>query len=450
MKALLRKWTVNLRRRRFRRERRAQGDYRAVERPIREKGHRCSNCNVQLHGPFCHICGQKDDDLKRPIWTFVQEIVDNLLQADSKMLRSLIMLLFVPGGLTRSYMHGHRARYSPPLRFYLIASLGFFLILTVANVLILDVNVSPLATPAPPAVSKTSEAASPTSGEPQAAVDKAAEKQAAPVAPQPEAPQPTAEQTDAARKAEQAKAEVKKALADKNIPLSDSTRAAIDKMIDRSTAQPAPGEVPTPGNKKAKPNIIVGTKDSGINLGLFDLPYNVKVNMFVRDNGIEHVGLRQEDIDSILANSENNETSKELVRGMARALKNPQTFNDLFNKWLPRVLFVLIPLFALILRVFHWGKKRYYMNQLVFALHFHTFLFLLLTALIVIVPYYGGAMGAWVFWISASVYLIIALKIGEDQGWIRAFLKAGFIWVTYMTFMVGGLAFVIFQGLKEL
>lgn len=140
---------------------------------------------------------------------------------------------------------------------------------------------------------------------------------------------------------------------------------------------------------------------------------------------------------------------KKATEGLAEALQDPRAFNKLFNEWLPWALVVLMPVFALILRVFHWGKQRYYLNQLVFALHFHSFLFVLFTAFTFIVPVIGGESAFEVFWIGVSLYLVIALKVGQDQGWIRAFLKAGFIWVSYFWIMMSTMTVVMLLGLSD-
>ncbi|MCK5575155.1 MAG: hypothetical protein KAI28_05045, partial [Sphingomonadales bacterium] len=45
---------------------------------VDEHGHHlnCVNCGTPLGGPFCSHCGQKDEDIKRPLWSFFSEIGD--------------------------------------------------------------------------------------------------------------------------------------------------------------------------------------------------------------------------------------------------------------------------------------------------------------------------------------------------------------------------------------
>jgi hypothetical protein len=58
----------------------------------------------------------------------VREAAEDLSHADSRLWRTLYALLARPGALTREFLDGHRVRYLPPLRLYLVISLVFFLL----------------------------------------------------------------------------------------------------------------------------------------------------------------------------------------------------------------------------------------------------------------------------------------------------------------------------------
>ena len=45
----------------------------------------------------------------------------------------------------------------------------------------------------------------------------------------------------------------------------------------------------------------------------------------------------------------------------------------------PKLMFLLLPLFALILKIAFWKNKKYYVEHLIYAFHLHCFLFLFLT-----------------------------------------------------------------------
>jgi hypothetical protein len=63
------------------------------------------------------------------------EIFNGLFSFDTKFWRTLIPLLTSPGQITKDYKEGKRSRYSNPFRFYIIASIIFFLVLGFSNVI---------------------------------------------------------------------------------------------------------------------------------------------------------------------------------------------------------------------------------------------------------------------------------------------------------------------------
>lgn len=54
--------------------------------------------------------------------------MEDLLDLDSRFVRTMKPLLFKPGRLTRDYMEGRRFRYAPPMRLYIFSSIVFFLL----------------------------------------------------------------------------------------------------------------------------------------------------------------------------------------------------------------------------------------------------------------------------------------------------------------------------------
>ncbi|NIM70731.1 MAG: DUF3667 domain-containing protein [Xanthomonadales bacterium] len=88
----------------------------------------CLNCGTQLEGPFCHYCGQPDRNFLRFFPALLREFMQDTLDLDSRLARTLTTLLFKPGRLTRDYLAGRRFRYTPPIRLYLFSSIIFFLL----------------------------------------------------------------------------------------------------------------------------------------------------------------------------------------------------------------------------------------------------------------------------------------------------------------------------------
>ncbi|HEY5776644.1 MAG TPA: DUF3667 domain-containing protein, partial [Xanthomonadales bacterium] len=58
----------------------------------------------------------------------LRDLMEDLLDLDSRFVRTMKPLLFKPGRLTRDYMEGRRFRYAPPMRLYIFSSIVFFLL----------------------------------------------------------------------------------------------------------------------------------------------------------------------------------------------------------------------------------------------------------------------------------------------------------------------------------
>ncbi|MFW6079454.1 MAG: DUF3667 domain-containing protein [Gemmatimonadota bacterium] len=89
----------------------------------------CRNCGVELTGPYCARCGQEDVPLDRSLRQILRDGLEDFAALDSRLVRTLLTLLFRPGRLTVDYNEGRRVRYVPPLRLYMVASVVFFFVL---------------------------------------------------------------------------------------------------------------------------------------------------------------------------------------------------------------------------------------------------------------------------------------------------------------------------------
>ncbi len=87
----------------------------------------CLNCGTPLTGPFCPQCGQKASETDPTLRTFLQDTTQELTDLDGKVPRTVVALFTKPGLLTKDFLAGRRARWIPPLRIYLFASLAYFL-----------------------------------------------------------------------------------------------------------------------------------------------------------------------------------------------------------------------------------------------------------------------------------------------------------------------------------
>ena len=88
----------------------------------------CLNCGAQLTGRYCHICGQENIEPKESLWHLVSHFFEDITHFDGKFFSTVKYLLFKPGFLSREYLQGRRASYLHPIRMYVFTSAFFFLI----------------------------------------------------------------------------------------------------------------------------------------------------------------------------------------------------------------------------------------------------------------------------------------------------------------------------------
>jgi hypothetical protein len=91
----------------------------------------CKNCGAVLAGRYCGACGQAAEVGIPSVPALIGEFFESLLHVDSRVWRSLLLLLFRPGRLTNEYLAGRRARYLPPFRLYIVVTLTFFLLVSI-------------------------------------------------------------------------------------------------------------------------------------------------------------------------------------------------------------------------------------------------------------------------------------------------------------------------------
>lgn len=89
----------------------------------------CLNCNAEVLGRFCQVCGQENIETKESFWSLATHFVYDITHFDGKFFSTLKYLLFRPGFLSQEYLRGRRIAYLHPIRMYVFTSAIFFLIL---------------------------------------------------------------------------------------------------------------------------------------------------------------------------------------------------------------------------------------------------------------------------------------------------------------------------------
>ncbi|HEX4738791.1 MAG TPA: DUF3667 domain-containing protein [Allosphingosinicella sp.] len=96
-----------------------------------EDGHGgvCLNCGAALTGPYCHQCGQPGH-VHRSLAAFWHDLAHGVLHFEGKIWRTLPLLAWRSGALTRRYIEGERARFVSPMALFLFS---VFLMFAVFN-----------------------------------------------------------------------------------------------------------------------------------------------------------------------------------------------------------------------------------------------------------------------------------------------------------------------------
>lgn len=93
----------------------------------------CTNCGTDLRGLFCSHCGQAAKSRRGPILQVTKEFADDIFSIDSKVIKSLSVLLVKPGVLSQQFLNGKRASVLPPVRLYLVMSILFFFVFQIPS-----------------------------------------------------------------------------------------------------------------------------------------------------------------------------------------------------------------------------------------------------------------------------------------------------------------------------
>lgn len=87
----------------------------------------CLNCGAKLIGAHCHQCGQRAQ-IRRTLFAIWHDIIHGVLHLDGKFWRTLPLLTFKPGVLTRRYIDGERAKFISPMAMFLFSIFLMFAI----------------------------------------------------------------------------------------------------------------------------------------------------------------------------------------------------------------------------------------------------------------------------------------------------------------------------------
>ncbi|MDQ7049632.1 MAG: DUF3667 domain-containing protein [Enterobacterales bacterium] len=376
----------------------------------------CSNCGTALSGLFCHECGQSSKSMIKFFGEVIKELLDDTLGYDSRLKHSIIPLIFKPAKLSLEYIKGRRFHYVLPFRLYLITSL--LLIITIKSI----------------------------------------------------NPDPVIQFDNSVT------------ISDEVAKTATNIDSDIAKIGNNSETDPAIIQA----NQEMVEDIPKSKKD--INYSLKDTK-QAKDPVFIEtanNNLVEAKHIRkkdsasnEEDIDQSVSLEWDDETQKfigldKLDDGIFKTFltviepkinqwkKNPKPLNESVIESLPYMMFILLPLFGIILKLFYMSSKRYYTEHLIFLLHNHSFAYLLLITRLVSLKleevliasdtwllqqgslFFSLIKSLTLIWIF--LYIFIAVKRFYQQSWKITIIKSMAMGFIYFILLIFGFVFALVVG----
>jgi hypothetical protein len=352
----------------------------------------CLNCGEVLTGQHCSHCGQPAKVRVLSLWGLTKDVIGDLLDADSRVWRTLWPLASRPGLLTQEFLRGRRASYTPPFRMYLVLSLVFFVLAS------LDDPGSDVAVQLD--VGGTNIQLRPGGTAPEGAVEPAGGTPPAPAAtPAAQAPQPA---------------------------LDAETRRMIDQLVKRVPAdarQELRAELETtlaaatPEERAATAKLIADPCGEE-NFKVEAAPFLQKYEPRLRD-------------------------------ACRKIVADQQSFGRALWNNIPKMMFLFLPLIAAALSLLYIRSGRYYVEHLLFVVHFHAFFFLSGIAVLLLERLAELSTGVVASGLAATqaivgavlviyvpVYLLKAMRRVYAQSWWKTVPKYALLCIAYLFCMV--------------
>lgn len=131
-----------------------------------------------------------------------------------------------------------------------------------------------------------------------------------------------------------------------------------------------------------------------------------------------------------------------VLRVLRRAYADSETFNADIQTLVARFLLLMMPLFALMTAALRPGRFLL-VDHLIFALHFHSFVFIVLAGAVALTAL---ALGHWVLWLALAalaVYLFAALRRAYGLSLVGTAWRAAALFVVYIVAALNGVETLI-------
>ncbi len=379
----------------------------------------CENCHQALNGPFCANCGQSTDSTLKYFWVVILHLLDDIFSFDSRASRTLFPLITRPAFLTNEYFAGRRVHYVPPLRLYLFISIVFFITL---KYFVAAEDGNPI-----------------NINNKQALITQVKSHIEQLKTEQSTLQKTTLENVENVEKVTQLTADITKFsnyLADLNREYTSGQNKQIIKLTRKLVELEFDNVKESLSDKdQAKFDELIAQRLKVLNGDIISDELTIGNN---EDGTITFDFLSDE------SNKKLTEFSKELTAKAEKAFNSDTgpLVEQVIGK-LPQLMFILLPLFAVLLKIMFIFSKRLYMEHLTVALHSHSFIFItvLLSEMLDLLDnylvetspgfanFFGVVAGGLLFWIP--IYLFLMQKRVYKQGVFFTLVKFSIIGTIY-------------------
>lgn len=381
---------------------------RASPPPQENRPHACLACGTDVIGPYCHRCGQKNDDCRRSIVRLVGETFADTASLDGRFVSTIRSSFLKPGRHVHDYAHGKRSPFTPPVRFFFVI-IGIFF----ATLWAMDRNIFVLQLVPEDRTDATGniDLTFPTSQE-----------------------------------------EIRAGLAE----LDDETRAEleqvspglVDRMEDIATAdaeedqaaaeEGAEGEGEDSEAGPAPPRIV---PYAGFFLPAQNLTYTEEEKAWLRSK----IGF-----DNSLSLFGREVTEDRLADALVFTMQNPAAFSNALNEAIPVLMLVFVPLMAILGALFVRGRDALIYDHLLLSIQTHAFAFLILTLTLWTSPFLPGDVGLFAFLIGVPLYYLLGLRGAFRRSWPKSIAATVFVGMVYNTLFLFGLLGAVLVSLWEI
>lgn len=292
-----------------------------------------------------------------------------------------------PGKITKDYKEGKRSRYSNPFRFYITASIIFFIVLGFSN-----------------------------------GFDKYQDL------------------TSTA---------VKKELNIEEVVNSKEIKPdSIKKIVEKEFRESLYFAMPDKNKKEIIDEIEAQTKDTTKRIKFNKKSFsfdNTKIDAFLKYQKKEPNIATNAALDSLNYPKDfENRFLYERSKTIRQVFKDRDSIDKFSNQALSYgsvSLFIFLPFFTLFLRLFYIRRKYTYVDHLIFVFHTQTIFFIILT-LVIILSLFANTQDLWIFIFIFLAYLFLAMKKFYQQGYLKTFVKFLMLNFVYLIFGSLGVFFV--------